>query len=307
MKKDELLHSLKSVEKIATESKLLRMLSNPYKYINAIFFREVIYSFTKNEKLVQVKTFFGKKMNLLLPSSTDIYLTGGKSHESEIRLARYLILNLNIGDDFIDVGAHYGYFSMLASDLVSGGRKEGRVFSFEASPTSYAILQKNIMGETQVKAYNKAVSDSKTKIPFFEFPNMYSEYNSFDIDQYKNEPWFNSFLPKEIMIETVYLDTFIDENAINPKIIKIDVEGAELLVVKGLLSHLQNHDPTIIMEYVNEARGNQAHQDAEILLNSNGYKSYLINNDGTTLFIPSVNEYMEANNIESENIVFLKG
>lgn len=302
MSKDELIENLKSVEKIANNSKLLRMLANPFKYFNAIFFREVIYKYSRKEKTVNANTFFGKKMNLLLPSSTDIYLTGGKSHESEIRLAKYLIHNLNAGDDFIDVGAHYGYFSMLASILVS----DGKAFSFEASPISYELLRQNLTSEPNVNTYNKAVSDSNSNIPFFEFPNLYSEYNSFDIDQYKNMPWFEKFKPREIMIDTVSLDNFIITQSINPKIIKIDVEGAEFLVMKGLTSHLQTHDPIIIMEYVNETRGNQAHQDAEKLLNSHGYQSFLIDIEGLLQIIPSVNKYMQTQGIESENIVFKK-
>lgn len=159
------------------------------------------------------------------------------------------------------MGAHYGYFSLLASHLVDARNTTGKVLSFEASPDSFVILQKNLQGERNMNSYNKAVSDSNSTIPFFEFPNLYSEYNSFNINQYKNKRWYKSFLPKEIVIETVSLDTFLSDQDIDPKIIKIDVEGAEFLVIKGIISYLQTHNPIIIMEYVNEKRGNLAHQE----------------------------------------------
>lgn len=77
-------------------------------------------------------------MNIALPASTDIYLTGGKSHDSEIRLAKFLIKNLNQGDNFVDIGAHYGYFTLLGAHLVGKG---GRVF-FEPGKSTYSLLEK---------------------------------------------------------------------------------------------------------------------------------------------------------------------
>lgn len=50
MSKKELSSSLESVTKIATASKFMRMLNNPYKYFNAILFRELIYQNSKKGK-----------------------------------------------------------------------------------------------------------------------------------------------------------------------------------------------------------------------------------------------------------------
>nr|MBS0037520.1 FkbM family methyltransferase [Saprospiraceae bacterium] len=139
MDKAELLQGLKRVEKIAIASRWDRFWKNPKKYADAVLYRKLFYPKWGTRK-VKSETFFGKKINLLLPSGTDIFLTGGKSHPSEIRLARFLIQKLNPGNVFLDVGAHYGYFSLLGSVLVG---ETGKVFSFEASESTFAMLELN--------------------------------------------------------------------------------------------------------------------------------------------------------------------
>ena len=99
-----LLEQIKQVEKIASASKIQRMLVHPFKYLFAILHRKLVYPF-KGSMSIKTTTFFEEEMHLLLPASTDIYLTGGKSHESEIRLAKFMIHNLVKGDCFVDVGA----------------------------------------------------------------------------------------------------------------------------------------------------------------------------------------------------------
>ena len=231
MTKDELLSQLGKVTSIAKASKLRRMLYHPYRYIKAIVFRKLYYKRTQKEISEQCSTFFGVDMNILLPSSTDIYLTGGKSHDSEIKLAKFLIQHLNEHNTFLDVGAHYGYFSLLAAKIVT---TSGRVIAFEAAPKTYKVLSQNATIFSQITAYNRAVSNTEEELKFYEFPNLYAEYNTLDVQQFEQEAWFSTHLPKEIKITSVILDDFLIEEAINPDYIKIDVEGAEDKVIFGL-------------------------------------------------------------------------
>lgn len=303
MTKTTLIKNLNKVEKIALASKFKRMLMGPYKYVNAILFREFFYKRNKRELEVISETFFGIKMHLLLPSSTDIYLTGGKSHESETRLARFMIKNLELGDTFIDVGAHYGYFTLLSSKLVGNS---GKVCSFEASPTSYKVLSKNTKHKTNIKSFNLAVSDEISGIKFYEFPNLYSEYNTLDINQFRNVNWFPENKPREINIKSVILDQFLADNKVFPKIIKIDVEGAEFKVINGLNHYLSKNSPVVVMEYLSQERGNKKHQEAVEKLNSLGYMFYKIDSGGYLKPIRNINNYLMEMDLESDNIVFVK-
>lgn len=304
MHKEELFTSLDQVEKIASVSKIRRMFSNPSKYLRAILYRELVYKRTKKEKEVQAKTFFGSKMHLLLPSSTDIYLTGGKSHDSEIRLAKFLINNLQQTNTFFDVGAHYGYFSLLASSLVG---QNGQVISFEASPKTFRILKKNNASCKNCKSHNVAVSDSTSNLVFYEFPNLYSEYNTLDVEQFKNESWFSASRPTETKVESITLDQFIKQEQIKPNIIKIDVEGAEFQVINGFKDYLEVNSPFLVMEYLSDLRGNEAHIDAEALLRSMGYDAFIIDRYGELKKIQEISSYLSLNEMESDNIVFKKG
>ena len=80
MTQNDLLSQLDKVERIANSSKMGRFLRSPIKYLYAILHRKLIYSRQKKEIATKCRTFFNLNMDILLPSSTDIYLTGGKSH-----------------------------------------------------------------------------------------------------------------------------------------------------------------------------------------------------------------------------------
>ncbi len=297
----KLLDKIQSVERLAKASRIERLLSNPFRYSQAILHRKLIYSTSKKEKPVICKTFFDVEMHLLLPSSTDIYLTGGKTHDSEIRLAKFLIGNLKKGHTFVDVGAHYGYFSLLASTLVG---QDGTVYAFEAAPKTYRILEKNKLKAANVSCYNMAVANYEQAITFYEFPNLYAEYNALDIEQYREESWFEANQPKATKIESIRLSDFFAAKNIQPDIIKIDVEGAEYLVLQGLKSYLADKKPVIAMEYLPAHKGNKAHRDAENLLRTLGYQAMLIDDGAELMAIDSVSSYLDENGLDSENIVF---
>lgn len=268
-----------------------------------MYFRELVFKKTKVEKEVVSSLFFDERMTLLLPSSMDIYLTGGKSHDSEIRLARFMIHTLNRGDVFLDIGAHYGYFTLLGARLVG---EQGQVLAIEAAPKTYAVLEKNKAKSSNIETLNRAVSDEKTSLTFYEFPNQYSEYNTLDIAQFENEPWFNDNLPTAITVDSIVLDDLVSDLKINPKLIKMDVEGAEYQALNGFKKHLERHSPIVVMEYVSDQRGNNAHREAERLMESLGYKTFRLNKEGRCESIKNIPNYLDTEGLESDNIVFQK-
>ena len=301
--KETLLNQLSEVQKIAEYSKTKRFLNHPGRYIEAIFFRKVIYPFSKKERFKEVNLFFSQMMNIALPASTDIYLTGGKSHDSEIRLAKFLIKNLNQGDNFVDIGAHYGYFTLLGAHLVGKG---GRVFSFEPGKSTYSLLEKNTTEIPNINVFNLAVSDKCGLISFYEFQSMYSEYNSKDVAQFEREDWFISVKPKRVDVDAITIDQIVTDNKIIPTIIKMDVEGGEYDVIKGAMNYLAMNNTYIVMEYLASERENSNHKKATELLRSIGYKSYLINAEGKLTLTEKIDPHFQLNNIDSDNIVFRK-
>lgn len=298
-----LLEKILKLEKIAKGSKIKRFLANPINYIFAIFFRELYFRVFKTSAIKKAETFFGGQMNIFLPAGTDIFITGGKSHDSEIRLAKYLVKNLHDGDTFLDVGAHFGYFTLLASHLVGA---KGIVYGFEPSPSTFNILKLNTITEQNIHIINKLVADKNISISFYEFPNKYSEYNTTEIDQFKNLAWYKKNKPKIIDVDSIILSDFIQDNNLNPTLIKIDVEGSETSVINGLMQYIEKDSPVLIMEYLSDDRFNHQHILAEKTLNDIGYKSHLILQNGEIVSVTNVASYMKDHHLDSENAVFTR-
>ena len=299
----DLLHQLQRVERLATAPKLMRLLRMPGRYLYAIGFRLLRYRITKRGVAQHAQTFFGTPMTVVLPAGTDIYLTGGKTHDSEIRLARFLIQHLTSGGVFADVGAHFGYFSLLAARLVGA---QGKVVAFEASATTYAVLAANVAAVTAIHAQHRAVSNQQELVSFYEFPVLYNEYNSLDVTQFSDEKWYGEFKPTKIEVPAVTLSDFFAAETRLPDIIKIDVEGAEYKVIQGASALLSRSAPAVVLEYLEPKRHNTEHQQAATLLRTLGYHTHRIGSDGQLIACPDLDSYLQTAQIDSDNFVFIK-
>lgn len=299
----DLFEKLAVAERLAQGSRWQRLLNAPGKYLFAMGFRELIYARSHRARPAQVDTFFGLPMQVMLPAGTDLYLLGAKSHDSEVRLARLLLRHLKPGDTFVDVGGHFGYFTLLASRLVGPA---GRVVAFEASRNTYAVLAENVRDQPTITAHNLALSDQQETISFFEFPVLYNEFNSMDVDQFRHEKWFAKFPPQRIDVAAVRLDDLVQRENLHPTVIKIDVEGAELKVIRGAADTLRRQRPLVVMEYLAPDRHNTAHRQAAALLNELGYSSYAPAPDGQLDPCADLDAYLVSHGIESTNFVFVK-
>ncbi|MCS7138831.1 MAG: FkbM family methyltransferase [Crenarchaeota archaeon] len=127
------------------------------------------------------------------------------------------------GMTFFDVGAHWGYYSLIAASLVG---QKGKVFAFEPHPFNYEMLLKTIRlnGFSNIIPVNKAVSDKNGKaVLFCSTSNVGS--HSIVLSDGKD---------RYMEVETITLDDFCEKNNVFPDVVKIDVEGAELKVLKGM-------------------------------------------------------------------------
>jgi FkbM family methyltransferase len=153
----------------------------------------------------------------------------------EPHMTSWLRRRLKPGDGFIDVGANVGVFSVLASRLV-GDR--GRVVAIEASPVFHRRLlqQRALNGGRNIRAVNAAVSDGHKTLTFV----LASSHNM----------GANSIVPYDGPAESSFetdahpLPELLDPAEIeSARVIKIDVEGAEGAVVRGLAPLLDRLRP----------------------------------------------------------------
>lgn len=293
---ERIMNQLQKAQQLAMGSRWHRFSRLGYRYARAMLYRHFWYPLTHQSVNLKTETFFGCPMVVSLPAGMDLFLLGCKSHDSEIRLARYLLLNLRPGQVFVDVGAHFGYFSLLAATLTES---TGKVLAFEPARHNFSILQTNTQAFDNIICYNQLVCDTNEVHDFHEFPVIYSEYNTM---HQKSVPKGLHF--EKVSLQGVRLDDVFHQTAIHPDFIKIDVEGAEPEVLKGLEATLSgNKPPVIAMEYL--CGQHNAHQEAVAILRAKGYDVFFPNNDGQLIACDDCEKYMSDHRLDSENLIFL--
>jgi FkbM family methyltransferase len=126
----------------------------------------------------------------------------------------------------IDVGAHIGKYTILASKLT-----RGRVIAIEASKDNFAILKKNILlnKARNVSVFNLAITNSNKKVKLFK-PNTSGHHTLKEINA--SYEW----------VKGTTLDRLLQKLKIEKvDLIKIDVEGAETKVIEGFKEYLASH------------------------------------------------------------------
>ena len=146
------------------------------------------------------------------------------------------------GMAMIDIGAHVGFFTLLGAKLVGS---TGQIYAFEAEPNNYGVLQANIErnGYQNVIAENQAVSEKCGTTSFF--------LSGLDNGSHSIYKVRRRMTKGEIEVQTTTIDAFLESKGW-PKIdvIKIDVEGAENVVIKGMEKVLASEpSPDLIMEF----------------------------------------------------------
>ena len=138
-------------------------------------------------------------------------------------------------DVVLDVGAHIGYFTLLFAKLVGS---EGKVFSFEPEPKNFELLTKNI----EINNYENVITESKIVSDKNKTCTLYTFETSSGANRiYKPNENINV---KPIEVDSISLDEYFKNSEFLKRIkfVKIDVEGAELLVLKSKKSIFQNNN-----------------------------------------------------------------
>jgi FkbM family methyltransferase len=144
------------------------------------------------------------------------------------------------GSVVIDIGAHIGLFSVIASQVTGD---KGKVYAFEPAPNTFALLKKTLaINNSQViEPYQKAVGKENGKITFFVSDGEADNSNS--LVNYKDDRPLHG-----IDVEVTSVDEFVKEKKINKvDFIKIDVEGAEYDTLRGAVETLKNLRPACIV------------------------------------------------------------
>src|SRR5215212_6132690 len=153
------------------------------------------------------------------------------------------------GDIVVDIGAHIGRYTIIASKRVGAN---GKVVAIEANPSNFEMLNRNIKVNqlTNIISLNNAVYSKQTKIKLYLPGEELGDtiYNTIISDRAKNEDKF-------VEVNANTLDYLLQSKGIKQEQvnwIKIDVEGAEFEVLKGATNILANSkDIALLIEIHN--------------------------------------------------------
>jgi FkbM family methyltransferase len=146
---------------------------------------------------------------------------------------------LRTGGDFVDVGAHIGLYAVRAAREL-GDR--GRVVAFEPNPSARAQLEENITlnGRNNVIVVAAAAAAASGRATLHVPATADPSFSSLEGGR------FAEGAPVEIETETI--DTAVAGHALRPSVIKIDVEGGELDVLRGAEQTIDEFRPAVLVE-----------------------------------------------------------
>jgi FkbM family methyltransferase len=196
----------------------------------------------------------------------DLLLFGRMEEDELFFWTKYI----NVGDSIIDVGANFGYWTLVGSKLVGS---KGTVHSFEPINHTFSALSSNIQSSNakNVKLYNIALGEIEAVTNF----NIASEdsIGGSSSQGFHNVEKFDS--SQEVFIksadEVINLQTKIT-------FVKIDVEGGELFVLKGMHKIIEKFMPVISFEWNFNTAKSMGYDPIEIIeyLKTFGYSISII-------------------------------
>jgi FkbM family methyltransferase len=158
-----------------------------------------------------------------------------RAYQDEVNMRLLLAFSLAADSNCIDVGSHDGRF---LSEMVRIAPL-GRHVAYEPLPPFFAKLTTDFPG---VDVRRAALSNVNGTSDFTYVKNLPS-YSGLRRRRYPSKPTIET-----ITVRTVRLDDDLPRDYI-PSLIKIDVEGAEQLVIEGAMETLKRHRPIVLFEH----------------------------------------------------------
>lgn len=152
----------------------------------------------------------------------------------------WLMNELKFTDTFYDIGANIGLFTLLAAE------KCAEVIAFEPTSDTYTLLTENVAlnnNPKNITLINAAASDQDGEQDIYVLTNGKDAWNSMAVKPEEGQYRVDK-------IKTVSVDALVNSKQIPPpRVVKIDVEGWELHVLRGLENTIAAHKPVMLIEF----------------------------------------------------------
>jgi len=143
----------------------------------------------------------------------------------------------------LDIGSNIGYFALLESKKVGN---TGKIIAIEPSPMNFKQLKKNVMLQenSNIEIHNFACGDydGLTKFSVSEISNWSRIVGEKDLGSDK--------ILSIVDIPIKKMDSFLETNPLSTiDVIRMDVEGHECQVIKGMLNTINKYKPLVVLEF----------------------------------------------------------
>lgn len=149
---------------------------------------------------------------------------------------------IEAGDVVLDIGAHQGEMTEFCAAIVGPA---GRVIAFEPQPDHFGILSRKKI--KNVVCEQKAVSNIVGALELYYGTDPRAEMASTTVQNLANRERLGRRI-KRVSVSAVTVDEYCEAHQLEPTLIKIDVEGAEDLVLEGALRTLRTCRPAVYFE-----------------------------------------------------------
>jgi FkbM family methyltransferase len=200
------------------------------------------------------------------------------------------------GGVVLDIGANIGFHTLMFARLVGD---KGKVYAFEPDPTNFALLEKNVRanGYQNVELVRKALSDENGRIQLYLSKNnkgMHRIYKS-------------RYCGESIEVDVVRLDDYFERYGSAISFIKMDVEGAEMAVLKGMSTLLRKNRAPMLIEFAPYALKEFGTESGALLnlIEGYGYKFYYYDEAAKRLDTIGIAELLESYPPQGQKIINL--
>jgi FkbM family methyltransferase len=225
--------------------------------------------FVRSERISpqRIEAGFAKGLRLWLPEPASSWSRWISSGEYEPGLLQTVNEEASSGGVLYDVGAHIGLVSCLWCN--SGG---GRACAFEPSPRNASLIRENlkINNVDNARVYELAIAAECGRARFVvETANLGASSGGYLSNLTSGVMGLERSRGREHSVMLFSLDAIVElEHLPPPALVKIDVEGGEVDVVRGAVETIHRHRPKLLIEIHNVWSGIELYS----LLASFGYR-----------------------------------
>lgn len=185
-------------------------------------------------------SFWGFKIFLDKKDNAGLSVWGEKEHPG-LKELRKIEKSLKQGDVALDIGANMGLISLFMARAVG---EKGKIYAFEPEGENVSLFKKNMAAngfENNVSIFQQAIAEKSGKLKLFLSDYSIGDHRIYDPfplmqDLPKGNVYdhLNSDRRESVDVEAVSVDDFMRNHGTRVDFVKIDVQGAEGGVIKGM-------------------------------------------------------------------------